>query len=111
MVRATTYMQMENMVCVAQHINMGTRITFQHGMSGAGEAIRVERARKPRATHGFKLDRGLVKKQRRVGVPFKAAATAESEVNHFISFSCVASNDSNVIVVSNYVPSTCMWPE
>lgn len=111
---------MENIVCVAQRINMGTRITFQleerynlqHGMSGAGGAIRVERARKQRATtHGFKLDRGLVKKQRRVGVPFKAAATAESEVNHFISFSCVASNDSNVIVVSNYVPSTCMWPE
>ncbi|RZB83634.1 Beta-amylase [Glycine soja] len=36
-------------------------------MSGAGEAIRVERARKPRATHGFKLDRGLLKKQPRVG--------------------------------------------
>ncbi|KAH1222486.1 Beta-amylase [Glycine soja] len=105
-------MQMENIVCVAQRINMGTRITFQleerynlqHGMSGAGGAIRVERARKQRATtHGFKLDRGLVKKQRRVGVPFKAAATAESEAQ-------VRTISKDPIMLANYVPVYVMLP-
>ncbi|KAK7402015.1 hypothetical protein VNO78_13949 [Psophocarpus tetragonolobus] len=96
---------MEKILCAAQG-NLGTRITFQfqerynfhHGMSGAGGAIRVERARKPRATHGFKLNRQNIKQ--RVRVPLKAAAETEAHV-HTIS------KDP---MLANYVPVYVMLP-
>ncbi|TKY48774.1 Beta-amylase protein [Spatholobus suberectus] len=89
---------------------MGTRITlhfqerynFQHGMSGTGEAIRVQRARKPRRTYCFfKLDCGHVKKQRGVGLALKAA-TAESEAQ--------TQTISKDPMLANYVPVYVMLP-
>ncbi|XP_020207464.1 beta-amylase isoform X1 [Cajanus cajan] len=99
---------MENVVCAAQR--NGTRITLQfqerynfqhHGMSSTGGAIRVERARKPNSTHGFKLNHGLRKKQPGLGVPLKAA-TAESEAR-----SQTISTDP---MLANYVPVYVMLP-
>ncbi|RDX77647.1 Beta-amylase, partial [Mucuna pruriens] len=89
----------------ATQCRMGTRITFkfqeryfQHEMSGSG---RVERARKPRTTHGFKLDCSYLKKQGGVGVTFKGV-TAESKARIETIY-----KDS---MLANYVPVYVMLP-
>ncbi|CAJ1956384.1 unnamed protein product [Sphenostylis stenocarpa] len=98
---------MDNIVCAAQR-NMGTRMTFQfqerynsQHERMPGEVIRAEKARKQRVTHGFKLDRSHVKKQPRLGLPFKAA-TAESELQ--------IRTISEDPMLANYVPVYVMLP-
>ncbi|KAL2331802.1 hypothetical protein Fmac_019383 [Flemingia macrophylla] len=97
---------MENVVCAAHRNVLGTRIThqFQERYSfhhGTGGAIRVERARKPNKTHGFKLDRSIVNKQRVVEVPLKAATDqSEAPIRTF----------SEDPMIANYVPVYVMLP-
>ncbi|KOM43972.1 hypothetical protein LR48_Vigan05g157700 [Vigna angularis] len=87
---------------------MGTKVTFQfqerynfQQERMSGEAIRVERARKQSVSHGFKLDDGHVKKQSRLGLPFKALPAKFKEQIHSIS------EDQ---MHANYVPVYVMLP-
>ncbi|KAK7272316.1 hypothetical protein RJT34_28829 [Clitoria ternatea] len=94
-------------VCIAQS-RMGTRIApmlqernFHLGMLRGSEAIRVERARKPITTHGFKLDCGYFKKLRPFDVVLKAVTSQSQER---ISFTDVSP------MLESYVPVYVMLP-